>query len=86
MRFALVGGYVQHLPRSYIRWPIVASLLANRAGQEADRELGRFLVAKRVTAILVLKRHAGPWPRVLAKMHLAATDSGGMLLYRLRRP
>jgi hypothetical protein len=43
----------------------------------------RFLVAKRVTVVLVDRIHAGPWPGVLASLRLVPQQTGGVLLYRL---
>jgi len=84
MRFALVGGYAQRLPSSYARWPVVASLESNVVGPGDRAGLARFLAAKRVTVVLVDARHRGPWPRLLAGMHLAAVPVAGVLMYRVR--
>jgi hypothetical protein len=85
MRFALVGGYAQHLPRSYRRWPIVAALESNAPGRGAEAELAPFLAAKRVTAIVVDERRRGRWPRILERLRLSPTHVSGVLLYRLPR-
>ena len=83
--FALAEGYANRLPASFTRWPIVASLQANRLHPGAEGQLRDFLVAKGVTVILVDRRRPGPWPALLARMRLAPIDVAGVLLYRLRR-
>jgi hypothetical protein len=84
--FALAGGYVQHLPAAYLRWPIVTALLANTLGGDDARRLAAFLAAKRVTVILVDARHSSPWRGLLARMRLVPTLDAGALVYRLRPP
>jgi hypothetical protein len=86
MGFVLVGGYVQHLPDAYLRWPIVNSLLTNTVNRDAGPDLRRFMAAKRVTVILVSERHPGPWPGLLRRMGLTPTRLDGVLFYRLRPP
>jgi hypothetical protein len=85
MRFSLVGGYAQHLPRSYSRFPIVAALESNAPSGGAESQLARFLAAKRVTAILVDKRHRGAWPLILQRLRVPPIEVGGVLLYRVRQ-
>jgi len=68
--FALVEGYGNHLPASFTRWPIVASMQDNRLRPDSELQLRRFVQAKGVTVILVDRRRPGPWPALLARMRL----------------
>ncbi len=87
--FALsAGSGGQGFPAGYTRYPIWDAMLAPPYTLPADypTELRRFLSAKDVTAIVVQQGFPGPWQSLFATLRVRPITTGGVILYRLRRP
>jgi hypothetical protein len=82
--FKLAAGYAGNpFPRSYSRYPIWNAFISGKLPRDYPRELRRFVRDKGVTAIVVDKRHTGPWRRLFGSLGVRPQDTGGVLLYRL---
>ena len=84
-RFTLAGGYAGAYPRSYTRYPTWSTLLSGTLTPDYAAQLRRFVAAKEVTAVVVDKRYPGPWRRLFGALGVRPLDTGGVLLYRLKR-
>jgi hypothetical protein len=84
--FPIVEGYSNRPPPSFIRWPIVTAMEANRLRPDSEVQMRRFLRAKGVTVILVDRRHPGPWPALFARMRFVPVNLADVYLYRLNPP
>jgi hypothetical protein len=85
--FKLAAGYLGNpFPPSYARYPTWNTLLTGRLTPDYALQLRRFVRDKRVTAIVVDKRHTGPWTQLFGTLGVRPLDSGGVLFYRLRAP
>jgi hypothetical protein len=85
--FKLVGGYgTSSFPAAYTRYPTWNTLLTARLTNSSAAELRRFLTAKGAEAIVVDETYPGPWPRLFATLGIRPLSTGGVLLYRLRKP
>jgi len=84
-RFTLAAGYAGAYPGSYTRYPTWSTLLSGTLTPDYAAQLRRFVAAKRVTAVVVDKRYPGPWRRLFGALGVRPLDTGGVLLYRLKR-
>lgn len=84
-RFRLSDGYAGNpFPPSYSRYPIWLTLTGGALTPHYGAELRRFIVAKRVTAIVVDATAPGPWPTLFRSLGARPQPIGGVLYYRLR--
>jgi hypothetical protein len=84
--FKLAAGYLSNpFPPSYSRYPIWDAFLTTELPRDYAGELRRFVRDKEVTAIVVDKRHPGPWRKLFGTLGERPLDIGGVLFYRLGR-
>jgi hypothetical protein len=86
MYFNMVEGYVSpEFPPDYRgdREPFAGKLLSAQVGGEDVEGLRDFLVRRRVTAVVVEEKGAGPWPLLLGGLGLEPVKTGGVLVYRI---
>jgi hypothetical protein len=82
--FKLAAGYLSNpFPPSYARYPIWDAFLTAELPRDYAGELRRFVRDKEVTAIVVDKRHPGPWRKLFGTLGERPLDIGGVLFYRL---
>jgi hypothetical protein len=84
--FKLAAGYLGNpFPPSYSRYPIWDAFLTAELPRDYAGQLRRFVRDKGVTAIVVDKRHPGPWRKLFGTLGERPLDIGGVLFYRLGR-
>jgi hypothetical protein len=82
--FKLAAGYLSNpFPPSYSRYPIWDAFLTAELPRDYAGELRRFVHDKEVTAVVVDKRHPGPWRKLFGTLGERPLDIGGVLFYRL---
>jgi hypothetical protein len=82
--FKLAAGYLSNpFPPSYSRYPIWDAFLTAELPRDYAGELRRFVRDKEVTAVVVNKRHPGPWRKLFGTLGERPLDIGGVLFYRL---
>ena len=82
--FKLAAGYLSNpFPPSYSRYPIWDAFLTAELPRDYAGELRRFVRDKEVTAVVVDKRHSGPWRKLFGTLGERPLDIGGVLVYRL---
>lgn len=82
--FAIVGGTgALSYPLGYTRYPTWLTLMTGRLTPDYAVQLHRFLIAKRVTKIVVGKGFPGPWIKLFGSVGLRPVDTGGVLIYRV---
>jgi hypothetical protein len=82
--FKLAAGYLSNpFPPSYSRYPIWDAFLTAELPRDYPGELRRFVHDKEVTAVVVDKRHPGPWRKLFGTLGERPLDIGGVLFYRL---
>jgi len=83
--FELASGYAGAYPASYTRFPTWSTLLSGALTSDYALQLRRFVAAKGVTAIVVDPGFPGPWRRLFGSLEVRPIQTGGVLLYRLKR-
>jgi hypothetical protein len=84
MHFKMVEGYVSpEFPPGYRSDPFFGKLLSEQVGAEDVDGLRDFLARRKVTAVVVEEKDAGPWPFLLAALDMKPVKTGGVLFYRV---
>jgi hypothetical protein len=85
--FALSAGYAGNpFPPAYTRYPTFRTLLSGQLTPDYAAQLRRFLQDKQVTVVVVDKRDfPAPWLTLFGSLGVRPLDTGGVLIYRLRR-
>jgi hypothetical protein len=82
MYFRMAGGWTSITPREFESWPIVDALLTGTRIPDAVAQMGAFLAAHRVTAVIVAGDAPSVWAPTLAALDPAPLRTGGVWLYR----
>jgi hypothetical protein len=82
--FRIVGGYLGAFPDTYTRYRAWTALLAGRPTADWPAVLRTYLVAKRVSAIVIDRRLGPRWPALFTSLGMRPQAVDGVLLYRLR--
>jgi hypothetical protein len=83
--FELAAGYLGNpFPAGYARYPTWNTLLTGRLTPDYAVQLHRFVTDKGVTAIVVDRTYTGPWTTLFGTLGVRPTQTGGVLVYRLR--
>jgi hypothetical protein len=85
--FAISAGYAGNpFPPAYTRYPTFRTLLSGQLTPGYAAQLRRFLQDKQVTVVVVDKRaFPAPWLTLFGSLAVRPLDTGGVLIYRLRR-
>ncbi len=83
MFFRMTGGDLSVMPEEFRRWPIVNTLLTGIPVSAPAAQLGSFLAAHGVDAIVVADSQQGILRDLPKSLGLRPLDLGGVALYRL---
>jgi len=84
MYFRMPEGYVSpEYPAAYRSDPFLSELLSSQVDESSIPGLRDFMVRRGVTAVVVERSKAGPWPVLLAALGLEPVETGGVLAYRV---
>jgi hypothetical protein len=83
-RFNLSDGYAGNpFPPSFTRYPAWNMFLTGKLTPDYAAQLRRYVVAKRVTAVVVDQSVPGPWTKLFGSLGVRPVATGGVLVYRL---
>jgi hypothetical protein len=86
-RFNLSDGYAGNpFPPSFTRYPAWNMFLTGRLTPDYAAQLRRYVVDKRVTAVVVDQSVPGPWTKLFGSLGVRPVSTGGVLVYRVRQP
>jgi hypothetical protein len=84
-RFNLSDGYLSNpFPPSFTRYPAWNMFLTGRLTPDYAAQLRRYVVDKRVTAVVVDQSVPGPWRKLFGSLGVRPVSTGGVLVYRVR--
>lgn len=84
-RFNLSDGYAGNpFPPSFTRYPAWNMFLTGRLTPDYAAQLRRYVVDKRVTAVVVDRSVPGPWTKLFGSLGVRPVSTGGVLVYRVR--
>ena len=84
-RFNLSDGYAGNpFPPSFTRYPAWNMFLTGELTPDYAAQLRRYVVDKRVTAVVVDRSIRGPWTKLFGSLGVRPVSTGGVLVYRLR--
>jgi hypothetical protein len=84
-RFNLSDGYAGNpFPPSFTRYPAWNMFLTGKLTPDYAAQLRRYVVDKRVTAVVVDQSVVGPWTKLFGSLGVRPVSTGGVLVYRLR--
>ena len=84
-RFNLSDGYAGNpFPPSFTRYPAWNMFLTGRLTPDYAAQLRRYVVDKRVTAVVVDQSVPGPWTKLFGSLGVRPVSTGGVLVYRVR--
>jgi hypothetical protein len=73
-------------PPSFTRYPAWNMFLTGRLTPDYAAQLRRYVVDKRVTAVVVDQSVPGPWRKLFGSLGVRPVWTGGVLVYRVRQP
>jgi hypothetical protein len=83
--FNLSDGYAGNpFPPSFTRYPAWNMFLTGKLTPDYAAQLRRYVVDKRVTAVVVDQSVPGPWTRLFGSLGVRPMATGGVLVYRVR--
>ena len=86
-RFNLSDGYAGNpFPPSFTRYPAWNMFLTGKLTPDYAAQLRRYVVDKRVTAVVVDQTVPGPWTKLFGSLGVRPVSTGGVLVYRVRQP
>ena len=84
-RFNLSDGYAGNpFPPSFTRYPAWNMFLTGKLTPDYAAQLRRYVVDKRVTAVVVDQTVPGPWRKLFGSLGVRPVSTGGVLVYRVR--
>ena len=84
-RFNLSDGYAGNpFPPSFTRYPAWNMFLTGKLTPDYAAQLRRYVVDKRVTAVVVDQSVPGPWTKLFGSLGVRPVATGGVLVYRVR--
>ena len=84
-RFNLSDGYAGNpFPPSFTRYPAWNMFLTGKLTPDYAAQLRRYVVDKRVTAVVVDQSVPGPWMKLFGSLGVRPVSTGGVLVYRVR--
>lgn len=82
MYFRMPGGWTSVTPRDFEQWPIVDAMLTDTRIPDAAAQMGAFIAAHRVSAVIVDDAAMPLWAPALAALDPSPLHTGGVWLYR----
>ena len=83
MYFRMAGGWTSIMPREYQGWPAVNALMYRSYIPGFTDQLKAFLAHHDAATIIVADRERPLWDPMLAPLHLAPIENGGVEIYRV---
>ena len=84
-RFNLSDGYAGNpFPPSFTRYPAWNMFLTGKLTPDYAAQLRRYVVDKRVTAVVVDQSVPGPWTKLFGSLGVRPVSTGGVFVYRVR--
>jgi hypothetical protein len=83
MYFRMTGGYLGGTPSDYMRWPVVNTLLTSLPVPNPAEQLGTFLKAYQIDAVVVPDDSTGAEANLPASLGIRPLHVGGVFLYRV---